>query len=532
MKREKLKTLFLKAADYLKRSYRGAVVYVSDDYVDLAVAEPSFSGMKITRLERIPFGMNSRNLSEEELFSFLGTLLNEFFENEGKALLRIATNIRNDYFIVRRFSFPEVPDTEAEKVAVFEAQKYLPCALGSLSYRIRKLDRNKGTQSVVLAGAENKDIAKIIKVFGERGLFASVIEAEPLLVARGMELSETIRPSSNYLSIHFEPISKVVITAMRGSQPFFMREIILAKDNVSAKGMRDLKEYSLELRDVWGAIEMDVANTYEFLKKDTGKDVEKIFISGFARSDGDEEVLSRFQKPVKRIDLKKVKGVSDEDKDRFIPAIALLYDTFNTPLFNLSFPATSYNDPWTYKPVAVMGVWLASIILVAHLGLGFYNGAIIRETAGMNSASDGFRLIPGISASRVSKKAVEDMRDARKKTASFLSETFAGKYFLAEKISRLSPNMSGAMWIGGVSFSVDMIKGKTEVELIFAGNIFTPREKDIEQLNDFVGRLKSDPKFMAGFKSIRLSSVKKEKAVGDKAIWSFQLILGTGNTVK
>jgi hypothetical protein len=179
-----------------------------------------------------------------------------------------------------------------------------------------------------------------------------------------------------------------------------------------------------------------------------------------------------------------------------------------------------------------MGLWFVSIILAAHIALVSYNNAILGETAKAHAASDRLKLIPGASASGVPRKAIEDMRDGRKKTAIFLSETFAGKYFLAEKISRLSPNLPGSMWIENLSFSVEMRKGKTETELLFAGNIYTPKEKDIEQINDFVDFLRNDPVFMTGFKTIKLSSVKKDKAIGDKIIWRFELLLEAGNAPK
>ena len=132
----------MKFIDDLKKNiFTGTAVYIGDDFVDIARTELTLKGSKITYLQRFPTLKNIKRLSYSEAKEELDRIIEKSAGFEKNKPSRIAVNLKNDYFLLRRFTVKEIPEAELQKAIIFEAQKYLPYAVDDLVYNFEKCDK-------------------------------------------------------------------------------------------------------------------------------------------------------------------------------------------------------------------------------------------------------------------------------------------------------------------------------------------------------------------------------------------------------
>ena len=337
-------------SDIKKIFLTGTAIYITDDFVDIAVAGPAVGGLKISSLKRFPLFKNIKGLSYAEAKEELDRIFEKAFPEEAPKPYRVAVNIRNENFILRHFMLRSIPKNELRQAIIFEAQKYVPYSMDDLSYGFKVCDKRGDSEHIVFAASEMKNITGIIEYFKNKNMLASVIEPVPALAARALSLERKLDKSSAYISLHYEPTNKVIITGMCYRNPQFFKEIQLFP------GEEEFKTAELNypsLKDIWTIIENDVLGGVEYLRRETKKNVETIFVSGFSFSSDDEHLAREFGMRFERANLNFAKNSDSETRDRFLPTIALLYDSMHTPFINLAPEETVHEDLWVFRPIAI-----------------------------------------------------------------------------------------------------------------------------------------------------------------------------------
>lgn len=494
----------------------GTAVYISDDFIDVAKADLTQKGMEVSYLQRFPILENIKGLSLKEAKDQIDKILDKAGLLEKDKPYRVAVNLKNDYFLLRRFTFKEIPRTELKKVLIFEAQKYVPYAMDDLIFTFKKCTKKEKVLEIIFAASEAKHVNELIKYFGEKNIIPSIIEPSPVLIARGLGLEGKLKKDKAYLSVHYEPTHKVIITGIWRGFPYFFREI---KIFPGEDGFKTSELTYPPLKGIWSIIANDVLGAAEYLKKETQQNIEKVFISGFPSSPDEKTISDDFGAPFTRPDLSYFKGAEAEKRDRFLPTLSLLYETLHSPSLNLAPEEITYKDLWTFKPVAEKALWFLCGILALHL---IFSGTNFIQQRKIRSVERDFNIYKVISKD-ASREEVLRHKDIAKDRAEFINRLVSGRIYLTEKLNRLGRDITESAWIDAVTFR-NSITEKVDTFLRINGAIYVFAEEGVVEINDILERLKSDQKMMNGFKDIELVSVKKNKFL-DKEITEFVFVL-------
>ncbi len=498
--------------------FTSSAIYISEDFVDIAEAKITFGGMKISSLQRIPFSKRLKDPSFSDMTDEIDNALSKIFPKDADKPIRIAINVENKYLILRRFSIRDIPRAELDQAIVFEAQKYIPSLIDNLTYGFKTYSRRPGLQEVVFAASETKNIHEITDYFGGMNILPSTIEPVPILLARSIDLKKNIKKDSACIFIHYEPANKVILCEISSRYPYFFRELSIAPDGDELEGQRGSAEITYPtLKSVWPRIEPDVIGGIDYLRKETNEKVEKIFISGFAPSDDEAMLSQEFGIPFERPDLSYFQGIEAEAKDRYLPALALLYDSQHKPFLNIAPQETVSADIWALKTVAVRSLAVLGIILIIHF---FLAGIGVKKKAALEKAREGFAQYTDISRNAV-KDDVTKYKNALVEKAVLINGFIEKKYYLSEKLSQLQEVFPPECWIDYLDYA-NKADDASSLSLTLKG--FVLGGASATDINKILEAVKQNKKLMRGFKGAELVSVEK-KELYKKEITEFEIIL-------
>ncbi|MBL7157594.1 MAG: pilus assembly protein PilM [Candidatus Omnitrophica bacterium] len=556
----------LRIADLKKRLLTGAAVYISDDFVDVAEASLTAKGMHVPSLRRFPLQRSIKGLPFADAKESVGKIINEAFEKGKKASYRIAVNLRDDSFILRRFKLREIPENELDKAIVFEAQRYVPYNVDNLIFRYKKGVKRKGLQEIIFVGSEKENIDAIIDFFREREILPSVIEPAPFLLTRMMNLEKGIEKEKAYLVLHYEPSNKIAITGIWQKRPYFFKDMAISpvepehklgheevyplgeepektppsepppgenpsgekppeeeppKEKPPEKEPEPIKLAYPSLKEVWDRIERDILNSVEYLRKETKKEVDKIFISGFSSDRKEEANISKnFGITVKRLTLSQFSNVNIEDKDRFIPALSLIYDMFHSPFLNLTRKEITYRDPWAFRPVLVKSALAVCAVIILHIFLTSFNLLQEKKVNRLRENLGAYNVI----RPEATKEEALGYEDAMKGKIVFIDKILSNRLYLAEKMDRLSKDIPKNAWVNSMDFR-NPVGDKEMSQLKLRCELYTPDGRETADVNDIIERFESDKTMMSGFEKIKLIYTRKGRPVDGKEITEFEILL-------
>ncbi|MDD4202469.1 MAG: hypothetical protein PHQ52_03290, partial [Candidatus Omnitrophica bacterium] len=306
-------------------------IYMTSNYIDVVKGSFTLNGPKITYLKRIPCSKNLSKIKASERKEEIDRVISKTFDEEDMPY-RVSVNIENQDFLLRRFSMMNVPDAEIEEAMGFEVQKYIPYSLDKLSYKYEKRTISKEEVAIIFNACEKKVLNDLIKYFYDKDIIPSVIKPGPCLVSEGIRQQKNLKDGL-FLSIHYQPPNKVVLTGIFQQAPCFFREIetILGEDEFSSTEL-----VYPPLKDVWGLIEKDIVRVIDYLKKEFNCDIEKVFISGLIEDPSEKRIFEDFNLKFERLDFSKYSVVAGKHPDRFFPVLTLLEQSFSPVKMNLA----------------------------------------------------------------------------------------------------------------------------------------------------------------------------------------------------
>lgn len=249
-----------KLSDIKRIFFTGNAVYTGDSFIDVARVKIGLKGIKDIFIER-HFLSQSVKSSYMDAKLQIDEVLDMVFESEKP--YRVACNLKDENFILRRFSMAEIPTGELRNAVFYEVQKYVHYAIEELRYDFRICSKEKGYQEIMFAASESKNIDDIVSYFSEKNILPSVIESTPILLSRILSLENGIDKEEVYIILHYEPKDKIIITGIWRGYPYFFRDIRLSLGVLSQDGTN----YP-SLKDVWGEIENTLSSTVDYLRKE------------------------------------------------------------------------------------------------------------------------------------------------------------------------------------------------------------------------------------------------------------------------
>ncbi|MDD5438612.1 MAG: pilus assembly protein PilM [Candidatus Omnitrophica bacterium] len=499
-----------------KRLLSGTAIYVSDDYLDIAEAEVRAGGIRLTRVERHPFHINIKPFSYMEVRDELDRVLDTVYPDPNARPYRAAINLKNDYFFLRRFSLRALSETDLSKTVAYEVQKYIPFPIEDLAFSFKKCAKRTGPLEILFAASEKKYVNDAVNYFlTEKNILPSVIETAPAFITKGI-LSRLKAGAKAYLSLHYEPFNRVLVTGIFDRAPHFFRELIIP---VPEDTMRLEALTYPTIKELWPLIAQDVMNTVEYLKKETSQQIETIFISGFMPSKDEQAVGNEAGIPLERITLEKRKGVDLEHRDRYLPVLALLEDSFSRPVLNLAPEHFVYQDPWSFRPVFEKTMIGLGLIVAAHfllMGIGY---GTQKEIESLKQQVTMYKVTEP-DASRAEVVGYEGVTNDK---ATFISAMLKNRQFLTQKLGTLGRDFTDKAWINRVTFT-NPVARPGENSFRIEGAIYGTTEENTAEINKAVGRIKDDAAMISGCTDVKLLFVRRKK-IGTKEVTEFQIVL-------
>ena len=487
--------------------FDGTAVYIGADFMDIAEARLSPGGIVLTMLQRFPLGSGPDR--------GIDGILDRVFSSGDQTPYRVAVNVRNDQLILRRFTIREIPHGELAQAVVFAAQQHLPCPIDTLTYGFKTYQRVPNFREIVLAAAETKNINELVSYFRRKHILPAVIEPVPLLLSKLVSLNN---PGTDEVCmlIHYEPHRKIILCGISRKHPSFFREIIVPPNIIPAwKG--DDKDAYPALGVVWPHIEEEIMKSMNYLRKEAGGDVKKIYISGFSPSKDEERISKELNVPLERHRFPFFAETGPSKDDKYLPLLMLVLDSLKKPSLNIAPAEVTRNDMWGIKFVFLK--FLAGLGLIIALHMVFL-GMNIETSLKTNLKKDYEDY--GVVNPSSSKANVELHKKSVIESALFVGDLLSRKRFLAQKLVSMSRLISPMAWVESISFAYDTRADWSPVMTI-KGSIFDAASGSTSA-DKILEALKADKDIMKGFKGATLSYVEKKMSFG-KEITEFEISL-------
>ncbi len=494
--------------------FTGTAAYLSNGFIDIATASQTMTGACITHIERIPLPARPQEAPYDDNDGELAKAFKKVFSTESEIPYRVAANMPNSNFLLRHFHLRDIPDGEARQASVFESQKYLPFPVDELSYRISVARIKKDHHDIIFSGARTKTINAIVDFFKVRGILPSIIEPVPELIARSLRLTRQIAHNNAYISIHFEPPNRAILTEIYDMRAHSFREITLPhKDGAQTAAL----SYPV-LGDIWPAIEGDVIGSTAFLKKETKKEIAKIFISGIEPSEDESSISKDFGVVFERPRLSYFRGASDmEHADRFLPTLSLLNDSITCPTANLAPKEILQEDLWAFKPIVKRFFAAVAAILTIHLFLSGVFYIMAGESNKLRKELNGFKMGMNASTDELTRYSM-----ALQEKAVLINNLLTRRSELTGKLIRISGDFAPNAWIESMKFKNGVeSQGAT---LNIDCSVYSHAKLGGSDPNSILNAIKGDQRIMRGFKSAELILIKKRR-IGEGELAEFQLML-------
>lgn len=495
---------------------KASSVYISDDFIDVAKANITPTGLGVYYLMRFPLLKNIKGLTYEEAGDEIERVLDKAFGEKEVRPHRIAVNLRNEFFILRRFAFREIPDNELKKAIIFESQKYTPMPIEELTFNFQKCSKKEGLQEIIFVASETKHIQGTVSYFTNLGMLPSIIEPTPVLISEMLRLAGNIKKEKAYLSIHYEPSNKLMITGIYHNQAHFFKETNIFPGEEAFKTSE--MTYPT-LKDMWPIIESDVFAGMAYLKKETQKAIDKIFVSGFSPAKDEIDICKECSMPVERLDLARFKPPSVDNVDRFVPALSLLYDTINPPALNLAPDDVRYRDAWAFKPVAMKAGLMFLAIMILHFMFAAIGAVQVHNIAKLKKDLEVYKIVNP----NATQEEVLRYKTVFEEKVAFIEGLISNRLYLAEKLDELPKAVTSNAWIDSLDFR-NPIDNAAHMYLKIAGGVYLPQIGGGAEVNSILEQIKQDKKMMERFKEAQLASVKNTKIL-DKEITQFEIVL-------
>lgn len=273
------------------------------------------------------------------------------------------------------------------------------------------------------------------------------------------------------------------------------------------------------LEDVWGRIERDVLATVEYLRKETKRNIDKIFISGFTFSREEENISRNFEITFARTATFLFKGMQVENEDRFLPALSLMYDTLHGPFLSLAPTKLAQRDLCAYRQVAVSGVLFLCGVILIHMFFAGINSVQARKIKGVSKEIAAY----GFTGGAASTSSLERKKNATAGRYAFVNDVVSKRIFLTEKLNRFAKVITPHAWVNTVVFTNAIISNKGN-KLTITGALYVSPEKGVAEINDILEKIKNDKEIMNEFREVQLVSATTKEFVNIEII-EFEIVL-------
>ncbi len=474
-------------------------------------------------------------------------------------LRRVNSVLMPGMVLLRYFQMPRISPEEMEEAVRFEARKYIPFKLEEAvtGFYILKDDQESRKLGILSLVTKEESIRHHLTILHKVGINPSAVETASFALLRLLEYSQEIDKQNSNVVLYIYA-QRINIIILKNGIPFFVRDISLAKkeewiDDETAEFLMGGKISSADSRVV--TLENMISElriSLEYYKKELGKElVSKIILCGELEDFDDLDVImdaakdqpdsscplavylqKQFDLPVSTIDpLKNIISPKTRPLPYTFPMLAV---TIGAGMRNLSKSTVEIDLFRARKKTSLKTKVFMGKMIIAGLGtlvIGFvvlfivFSIFINREKNLLEQEKRNrpkFMDLSHFSDDKLKKGEQEII-----KRLDIYNKMVVNRFVLTDKLSVFPKATLEGIWLSRIDFSVifssDKVAFLGNYALRIEGKVFSEQKGvEIEMVNAFAERLKTDDMFFEGFRVIKTGSVIRDDFQG-VPVMSFKL---------
>ena len=474
-------------------------------------------------------------------------------------LRRVNSVLMPGMVLLRYFQMPRISPEEMEEAVRFEARKYIPFKLEEAvtGFYILKDDQESRKLGILSLVTKEESIRHHLTILHKVGISPSAVETASFALLRLLEYSQEIDKQNSNVVLYIYA-QRINIIILKNGIPFFVRDISLAKkeewiDDETAEFLMGGKISSADSRVV--TLENMISElriSLEYYKKELGKElVSKIILCGELEDFDDLDVImdaakdqpdsscplavylqKQFDVPVSTIDpLKNIISPKARPLPYTFPMLAV---TIGAGMRNLSKSTVEIDLFRARKKTSLKTKVFMGKMIIAGLGtlvIGFvvlfivFSIFINREKNLLEQEKRNrpkFMDLSHFSDDKLKKGEQEII-----KRLDIYNKMVVNRFVLTDKLSVFPKATLEGIWLSRIDFSVIFSSDKAaflgNYALRIEGKVFSEQKGvEIEMVNAFAERLKTDDMFFEGFRVIKTGSVIRDDFQG-VPVMSFKL---------
>jgi len=525
-------------------------LYIGPNTVQLAQMQAVAGRVHLTNFVHVDiFEDQSEGAEKEEL---VVNAIRKAINKSKIDLKRVNTILMPGMVLLRYFQMPRISAEEMEEAVRFEARKYIPFRLEEAvtGFYILKDDQESKKLGILSLVTKEESIKNHLTLLHKVGISPASVETASFALLRLLEHSRRIE-KQNSNAVLYLYAQRINIIILKNGIPYFVRDISLAKkeewiDDETAEFLMGGKISSPDSRFI--TLENMISElkiSLEYYKKEIGKEqITKIILCGEVEDFDDLEAVSEIAK---------------EQPDATCPLALYLQKQFDIPVTTIN-PLENVQTPKA-KPLPYTFPMLAVTVGAALRGLSkstveidlfrarkkpslkakiFVSKMIVAGMGALVLCFAVLFLIFQVFVSREKNLLEQEKRnrpkfldlshfsDAQLKTGEkgikkrmeIYKKLVKNRFILTDKLSVIPKVIPEGMWLTDLNYSSVVPAGdKTRIDkittLIIQGKIYAEQKGlEIEMVNDFSEKLKTDDLFFNDFKVIKTGSVTRSDFYG------------------
>lgn len=421
--------------------------------------------------------------------------------------------------IIRNFEIPLLPHEELHSAINFEVKKYIPFRVEDLISDFQlKYDKPSHTNQVLFMGVKKDVLDKYISILSQLDLKITAIEYSAFSLSRCLKLAG-LRDTGvvGILGADLSQEDEVNFTVLEDGFPLFSRDITLVGGPEEFPGApvteagANLEKLKTEIR-----ISLDY-----YQRKFPQKSIKKMFLISNPDYRSDlETIMMDAALPMEFVDVARIIGRPTKFSLSFLKSYSSsLSKTIKTNVkVNLLAARAKAIKKKEFKPTLIpvsllaglrldfRCVFLGVMILIATFSLGLYRTQLLRKE--LNRIT-GMRTEVSTVGSQVSYEQLTAMESEYKTKLDALNNLVEKQLYFTELLDNLPRLLPRGVWFTNLSFNR---REEPKIELLLEGWAFlSDGSKEFDAVNEFVTKLKQDPKFSKHLPAIGIDSLRREQ---------------------
>jgi type IV pilus assembly protein PilM len=421
--------------------------------------------------------------------------------------------------IIRNFEIPLLPPEELHSAINFEVKKYIPFRAEDIISDFQlKYDKSRHTKQVLFMGVKKDVLDKYISILSQLDLKIIAIEYSAFSLSRCLKLAGLADTGVvGILGVDLSQEDEVNFTVLENGFPLFSRDIALVGGPEEFPGV-PLREAGANLRK----LKTEIRTSLDYYqRKFPQKTIKKLFLISNPDSRSDlETIMMDTGLAVEFVGVDRIIKRPPTFSLSFLKSYsASLSKTIKTNVkVNLLAAKAKAIEKEEVKaeaiPVSLFKglsldfrcVFLGVMILITTFSLGLYRTQLLKEEL---SRIVGMRTEVSTVSPEASFEQLTAIESEYKTKVDALNNLVEKQLYFTELLDSIPRLLPRGVWFTNLSFKKSE---EAKIELSLEGWAFlADGSKEFAAVNEFVAKLKQDPKFSRYLPVIEIDSLRREQ---------------------